>query len=75
MINHVILKESAIRLSYINQIGVSFCEVSMAGWNKNLENYIKLLMSVLENLPYMGQEYSFIHTKENVMDIIEQIPT
>ena len=75
MINHVTLKESAIRLGYITQIGVRFCKVSPAGWDKNLENDIKILMSVSERLLYMGQEYSFTHTKENVMDFIEQIPT
>lgn len=34
-----------------------------------------MLMSFSERLLYMGQEYSFVHTKENVMDFIEQIPT
>lgn len=63
MINHVILKESVIRLSYITQIGVGFCKVSTAGWDKNLEDDIKMLISLSESLLSMGQEYSFIHDK------------
>lgn len=64
MINHVTVKASAMRLSYITQNSASFSKVSAAEWDKNLENDIKMLMSLSEKLLYVGQEYSFICTKK-----------
>lgn len=55
-------------------ISVRFCEVSTAGWDKNLENDTKMLMSLSGRWLCMGHE-GFVHSKGNEMDFIEQVLT
>lgn len=68
--HHVLIKESGI-----THTSVSFCKVSPAGWDKNLEKDVKMLMSLSESHLYMGQEHSFLHSEENGMGFIEQSPS
>lgn len=68
--HHVLIKESDI-----THTSVSFYKVSPAGWDKNLEKDVKMLMSLSESRLYMGQEHSFIHSEENGMGFIEQSPS
>lgn len=55
-------------------ISVRFCEVSTAGWDKNLENGPKVLMSLSERWLCTGQE-GFVPSKGNAMDFTEQVLT
>lgn len=60
---------------WYNSYQCQFYKVSPAGWDKNLEKDVKMLMSLSESRLYMGQERSFIHSEENGMGFIEQSPS
>lgn len=68
--HHVLIKESGI-----THTSVSVCKVSPAGWDKNLEKDVKMLMSLSESHLYVGQEHSFLCSEENGMGFIEQSPS